>query len=91
MKALEKNQQWLLYDQQREAYVRGLLRRIFELEQKSEIASHQESKEFNSEGIDFIFSPQVTQIIICYRISFLKTNYSTIKQNQDFLLNILVS
>ncbi|KFR11567.1 Centrosomal protein of 55 kDa [Opisthocomus hoazin] len=48
--ALEKNQQWLLYDQQREAYVRGLLRRIFELEQKSEIASHQESKEFNSEG-----------------------------------------
>ncbi|NXD75529.1 CEP55 protein, partial [Halcyon senegalensis] len=48
--ALEKNQQWLLYDQQREAYVRGLLGRIFELEQKSEILSQQESKEFNSEG-----------------------------------------
>ncbi|KAF1468343.1 Centrosomal protein of 55 kDa, partial [Pygoscelis antarcticus] len=48
--ALEKNQQWLLYDQQREAYVRGLLGRIFELEQKSEIVSQQESKEFNSEG-----------------------------------------
>ncbi|XP_041064993.1 centrosomal protein of 55 kDa isoform X3 [Carcharodon carcharias] len=31
--ALEKNQQWLVYDQQREAYVRGLLARIFELEQ----------------------------------------------------------
>lgn len=56
MKALEKNQQWLLYDQQREAYVRGLLGRIFELEQKAEIGSQQESKS-NSEGINFIFIP----------------------------------
>ncbi|KAF1524577.1 Centrosomal protein of 55 kDa, partial [Eudyptes sclateri] len=48
--ALEKNQQWLLYDQQREAYVRGLLGRIFELERKSEIVSQQESKELNLEG-----------------------------------------
>ncbi|NWW70972.1 CEP55 protein, partial [Climacteris rufus] len=47
--ALEKNQQWLLYDQQREVYVRGLLGRIFELEQKTEIVSQQESKS-NSEG-----------------------------------------
>ncbi|NWU26885.1 CEP55 protein, partial [Dyaphorophyia castanea] len=47
--ALEKNQQWLLYDQQREAYVRGLLGRIFELEQKAEVVSQQESKP-NSEG-----------------------------------------
>ncbi|NXX91635.1 CEP55 protein, partial [Centropus bengalensis] len=48
--ALEKNQQWLLYDQQREAYVRGLLGRIFELEQKSQIISQRESNEFNSQG-----------------------------------------
>ncbi|NXW49551.1 CEP55 protein, partial [Nyctiprogne leucopyga] len=48
--ALEKNQQWLLYDQQREVYVRGLLGRIFELQQKSELVSQQESKAFNSEG-----------------------------------------
>ncbi|NWH82545.1 CEP55 protein, partial [Piaya cayana] len=48
--ALEKNQQWLLYDQQREAYVRGLIGRIFELEQKSQIVSQQESKEFSSQG-----------------------------------------
>ncbi|NXJ74142.1 CEP55 protein, partial [Trogon melanurus] len=48
--ALEKNQQWLLYDQQREAYVRGLLGRIFELEQKSEVINQQESKEFPLEG-----------------------------------------
>ncbi|NWS51779.1 CEP55 protein, partial [Chunga burmeisteri] len=48
--ALEKNQQWLLYDQQREAYVRGLLGRIFELEQKSEIVSQQASEELNLEG-----------------------------------------
>ncbi|XP_069756651.1 centrosomal protein of 55 kDa isoform X2 [Narcine bancroftii] len=33
--ALEKNQQWLVYDQQREAYVKGLLARIFELEQET--------------------------------------------------------
>ncbi|KAM6329745.1 centrosomal protein of 55 kDa [Podargus strigoides] len=48
--ALEKNQQWLLYDQQREAYVRGLVGRILELEQKLEIVSQQESKELDSEG-----------------------------------------
>ncbi|XP_067995767.1 centrosomal protein of 55 kDa [Melanerpes formicivorus] len=48
--ALEKNQQWLLYDQQREAYVRGLLGRIFELEQKSDIASQRQSIEFSPEG-----------------------------------------
>ncbi|XP_008072757.1 centrosomal protein of 55 kDa [Carlito syrichta] len=38
--ALEKNQQWLVYDQQREAYVKGLLAKIFELEQKTEAAVH---------------------------------------------------
>ncbi|NXL87968.1 CEP55 protein, partial [Alectura lathami] len=48
--ALEKNQQWLLYDQQREAYVRGLLGRIFELEQRSEMVSQQQPKESNAEG-----------------------------------------
>ncbi|NXS10073.1 CEP55 protein, partial [Neodrepanis coruscans] len=48
--AIEKNQQWLQYDLQREAYVRGLLGRIFELEQKSKIVSQQEPKELNSEG-----------------------------------------
>ncbi|XP_067858560.1 centrosomal protein of 55 kDa isoform X2 [Heptranchias perlo] len=40
--ALEKNQQWLVYDQQREAYVRGLLARIFELEQQT--SQHCDSK-----------------------------------------------
>ncbi|NWW53858.1 CEP55 protein, partial [Pedionomus torquatus] len=48
--ALEKNQHWLVYDQQREAYVRGLLGRIFELEQKSETGSQQEPQELSSEG-----------------------------------------
>ncbi|CAG12619.1 unnamed protein product, partial [Tetraodon nigroviridis] len=32
--ALEKNQQWLTYDQQREAYVQSLLTRLMELEQQ---------------------------------------------------------
>ncbi|XP_052533164.1 centrosomal protein of 55 kDa isoform X1 [Tympanuchus pallidicinctus] len=48
--ALEKNQQWLLYDQQREAYVRGLLGRILELEQRLETVSQQQPKESNAEG-----------------------------------------
>uniref|UniRef100_A0ABI7XL10 TSG101 and ALIX binding domain-containing protein n=1 Tax=Felis catus TaxID=9685 RepID=A0ABI7XL10_FELCA len=51
--ALEKNQQWLVYDQQREVYVKGLLAKIFELEQKSETAAHslpQQTKKAESEG-----------------------------------------
>ncbi|XP_075072227.1 centrosomal protein of 55 kDa [Mixophyes fleayi] len=32
--ALEKNQQWLVYDQQRETFVQGLMARIFDLEQQ---------------------------------------------------------
>uniref|UniRef100_A0A9L0IKG1 Centrosomal protein of 55 kDa n=1 Tax=Equus asinus TaxID=9793 RepID=A0A9L0IKG1_EQUAS len=51
--ALEKNQQWLVYDQQREVYVKGLLAKIFELEQKSETAAHslpQQIKKTESEG-----------------------------------------
>ncbi|XP_007478855.2 centrosomal protein of 55 kDa [Monodelphis domestica] len=51
--ALEKNQQWLVYDQQREAYVRGLTAKIIELEQQSEAAAHslqQQAKKNDSEG-----------------------------------------
>ncbi|XP_075390071.1 centrosomal protein of 55 kDa isoform X2 [Tenrec ecaudatus] len=51
--ALEKNQQWLVYDQQREVYVKGLLAKIFELEQQSEMAAQslpQQTKKTESEG-----------------------------------------
>ncbi|XP_037761029.1 centrosomal protein of 55 kDa isoform X1 [Chelonia mydas] len=48
--ALEKNQQWLVYDQQREAYVMGLLARIFELEQQSETVNQQQAREATAEG-----------------------------------------
>ncbi|XP_008268436.1 centrosomal protein of 55 kDa isoform X2 [Oryctolagus cuniculus] len=51
--ALEKNQQWLVYDQQREVYVKGLLAKIFELEKKTETAAHslpQQTKKTESEG-----------------------------------------
>ncbi|XP_008113537.1 centrosomal protein of 55 kDa isoform X1 [Anolis carolinensis] len=43
--ALDKNQQWLLYDQQREVYVQGLLARIFELEQQAKEAKPEENKQ----------------------------------------------
>ncbi|XP_060698362.1 centrosomal protein of 55 kDa isoform X2 [Hemiscyllium ocellatum] len=48
--ALEKNQQWLIYDQQREAYVRGLLGRIFELEQQNSQCS--DSKEETNQQLE---------------------------------------
>ncbi|XP_023564560.1 centrosomal protein of 55 kDa isoform X2 [Octodon degus] len=51
--ALEKNQQWLVYDQQREAFVKGLLAKIFELERKMETSvpsPPQQTKKAESEG-----------------------------------------
>ncbi|XP_073452130.1 centrosomal protein of 55 kDa [Aquarana catesbeiana] len=49
--ALEKNQQWLVYDQQREAYVQGLMARIFDLEQQVDSTKQdkQQNKEISSD------------------------------------------
>ncbi|XP_040217710.1 centrosomal protein of 55 kDa isoform X2 [Rana temporaria] len=49
--ALEKNQQWLAYDKQREAYVQGLMARIFDLEQQvaSTKQDKQQTKEISSD------------------------------------------
>ena len=47
--ALDKNQHWLVYDQQREAYSQGLLARTQELEQQVNQTTHQHNKEGNSE------------------------------------------
>ncbi|CAJ1081043.1 centrosomal protein of 55 kDa isoform X3 [Xyrichtys novacula] len=48
--ALEKNQQWLVYDQQREAYVQSLLARTKELEQQlAEATQHQTKQEAGSD------------------------------------------
>uniref|UniRef100_A0A803THC5 Centrosomal protein 55 n=1 Tax=Anolis carolinensis TaxID=28377 RepID=A0A803THC5_ANOCA len=56
LQALDKNQQWLLYDQQREVYVQGLLARIFELEQQAKEAKPEAHTAPNSKKImwDFI-------------------------------------
>nr|XP_046232203.1 cone cGMP-specific 3',5'-cyclic phosphodiesterase subunit alpha' isoform X1 [Scatophagus argus]XP_046232204.1 cone cGMP-specific 3',5'-cyclic phosphodiesterase subunit alpha' isoform X1 [Scatophagus argus] len=43
--ALEKNQQWLTYDQQREAYVQSVLSRTMELEQQLAQAKQQQTKQ----------------------------------------------
>ncbi|XP_066476981.1 centrosomal protein of 55 kDa isoform X3 [Tiliqua scincoides] len=48
--ALEKNHQWLIYDQQREAYVHSILARISELEQQLEIVNQEQAKESRTEG-----------------------------------------
>lgn len=47
--ALEKNQQWLCYDQQREAFVQSLVARSVELEQQLAQAK-QNKAESGSEG-----------------------------------------
>lgn len=46
--ALEKNQQWLTYDQQREAYVQSVLTRLMELEQQAK--QQQTRREDASDG-----------------------------------------
>ncbi|XP_070707931.1 centrosomal protein of 55 kDa [Pempheris klunzingeri] len=43
--ALEKNQQWLMYDQQREAYVQSVLTRTLDLEQQLAQAKQQQTKQ----------------------------------------------
>ncbi|XP_042254411.1 centrosomal protein of 55 kDa [Thunnus maccoyii] len=43
--ALEKNQQWLVYDQQREAYVQSILARAHDLEQQLSQAKQQQTKQ----------------------------------------------
>lgn len=49
--ALEKNQQWLVYDQQREAYVQSVVTRSLELEQQLAQAKQQQTKqETSSDG-----------------------------------------
>ena len=49
--ALEKNQQWLTYDQQREAYVQSIVARSVELEQQLAQAKQQQIKqETTSDG-----------------------------------------
>ncbi|XP_029465759.1 centrosomal protein of 55 kDa isoform X2 [Rhinatrema bivittatum] len=51
--ALEKNQQWLVYDQQREVFVKGLMARILDLEQQSRTTNQtrqEQSKETSSGG-----------------------------------------
>lgn len=51
--ALEKNKQWLEYDQQREAYVRGILARMLWLEKQLNEANQarsQQHKEDHSDG-----------------------------------------
>ncbi|XP_070608476.1 centrosomal protein of 55 kDa isoform X2 [Erythrolamprus reginae] len=48
--ALEKNHQWIIYDQQREAYVQSLLARIFELEEQLKNVIQEQAKGTKAEG-----------------------------------------
>lgn len=49
--ALEKNQQWLVYDQQREVYVQSVVARTLDLEQQLTQAKQQQTNtETTTEG-----------------------------------------
>ncbi|KAM4591940.1 centrosomal protein of 55 kDa-like [Odontesthes bonariensis] len=50
--ALEKNKQWLEYDQQREAYVRAVVARILELEKQLREANQARSQQHNDDHSD---------------------------------------
>lgn len=53
VQALEKNHNWLVYDQQREAYVQGVLAKTKELEtqlNEANQALQQQHKEASSDG-----------------------------------------
>ncbi|XP_072247703.1 centrosomal protein of 55 kDa-like [Leuresthes tenuis] len=52
LKALEKNKQWLEYDQQREAYVRAVVDRILELEKQLREANQARSQQHNDDHSD---------------------------------------
>uniref|UniRef100_A0A3P8TIK6 Centrosomal protein 55 like n=1 Tax=Amphiprion percula TaxID=161767 RepID=A0A3P8TIK6_AMPPE len=61
--ALEKNQQWLVYDQQREAYVQSVLARTMELEQQLAQAKQEQPKqESSSEGNNVAMQSQREQV-----------------------------
>lgn len=51
-KALEKNKQWLEYDQQREAYVRAILDKMLWLEKHLNETNQAHSKQHNEEHSD---------------------------------------
>lgn len=50
--ALEKNKQWLEYDQQREAYVRAILARMLWLEKQLNEANQARSQQHNEDHSD---------------------------------------
>ncbi|GAA6223397.1 centrosomal protein of 55 kDa-like isoform X1 [Lates japonicus] len=50
--ALEKNKQWLEYDQQREAYVRGIMARMLWLEKQLNEANQARSQQHNEDHSD---------------------------------------
>lgn len=50
--ALEKNKQWLEYDQQREAYVRAILARMSWLEKQLDEANQSRSQQHNVDHSD---------------------------------------
>ncbi|MBN3312297.1 CEP55 protein, partial [Atractosteus spatula] len=87
-KALEKNQQWLVYDQQREAYVKGMLARIFELEEqlkKANQALQEQHKAGNSEETKSVTQQEYYDKLLLTAKRDLEAQKETISQLKDEL------
>uniref|UniRef100_A0A3Q3CZS2 TSG101 and ALIX binding domain-containing protein n=1 Tax=Haplochromis burtoni TaxID=8153 RepID=A0A3Q3CZS2_HAPBU len=71
LSALEKNKQWLEYDQQREAYVRAILARMLWLEKQLNEANQARSQQHNEDHSDG--EPRgylrMAVMIICFHLS----------------------
>nr|XP_015201717.1 PREDICTED: centrosomal protein of 55 kDa [Lepisosteus oculatus]XP_015201718.1 PREDICTED: centrosomal protein of 55 kDa [Lepisosteus oculatus]XP_015201719.1 PREDICTED: centrosomal protein of 55 kDa [Lepisosteus oculatus]XP_015201720.1 PREDICTED: centrosomal protein of 55 kDa [Lepisosteus oculatus] len=86
--ALEKNQQWLVYDQQREAYVKGMLAHIFELEEqlkKANQALQEQHKAGNSEETKSVTQQEYYDKLLLTAKRDLEAQKETISQLKDEL------
>ncbi|XP_030628102.1 centrosomal protein of 55 kDa-like [Chanos chanos] len=87
--ALEKNRQWLVYDQQREAYVSAVLTRTFQLEQQLKQASEslaRQHRDASSEG-DVSVSCQTNHKETLYAMTFdLERRATEVRQRYEGLL-----
>lgn len=67
--ALEKNQQWLTYDQQREAYVQSVVARTQELEQQLAQAKQQQTQqEATSNGELKGLQKLIKMVVECFSV-----------------------
>ncbi|XP_026211905.1 centrosomal protein of 55 kDa-like isoform X1 [Anabas testudineus] len=86
--ALEKNKQWLEYDQQREAYVRGILARMLWLEKQLNEANQARSQQHKEDHSDDLL-PRVSVNKEKTQIVEMQEHYETLLQKAKDELEVL--